>query len=149
MPSFEGMFPAVTTPISVSPPPFPTETPKGSSTPALKSPFTRRFGLQAAVELAMAEDTVDEDVTEVSKVVTELELSVDEELVSEAVEETLEDDSDDVELSLVVDEVTEDSVLELCEAVDVADEVALPVDETPEPGETSPQGGSCSTAFLP
>jgi hypothetical protein len=94
---------------------------KGSTTPLLKSPFCRRFGLQGgALEVAVADD------------------------VDEVVTESVVDDT--TELSLVVDGATdeEDSV-ELSETVEVADDV--PLEETPEPGSTSPQGGSWSTAL--
>ena len=48
-----------------------------------------------------------------------------------------------VELEKLEDEDDEDDSAELVETVEVADEVAL--EETSEPGCTSPQGGCCST----
>jgi hypothetical protein len=96
---------------------------KGADVPLLKSPLSRRFGLHAgALELAAAD--VDD--------------------VDETVEESVVDDA--TELSLVVDRAAdeEDSV-ELSETVEVADEVLL--EEIPELGSTSPQGGTWSTAL--
>jgi hypothetical protein len=100
---------------------------KGADVPLLKSPLSRRFGLHAgALELAAADvDDVDETV-------------------EESVVESVVDDA--TELSLVVDRAAdeEDSV-ELSETVEVADEVLL--EEIPELGSTSPQGGTWSTAL--
>jgi hypothetical protein len=115
VPSSVGMSPGSTTATSVSPPAFPTEMENGIVEPVFQSPLIRRLALHVgALELGAAEDDVDEAVTEVAKVVLELEIS-------------------------------EDDAVEESETVEVADELTL--EEIPEPGCTSPQGGNCSTAF--
>jgi hypothetical protein len=164
VPSSAGIFPVVTTATLVSPPPFPIETEKGTSVPVLKSPFSKRFGLQAnALELAAAE----EDMTELSNLVevldgitledtsevdgmTELfdKLEVNDEI---APEDTSEDDGtaelskkpEVLDVIALEDKSEDDSMTELSGTLEVVDEVAL--EETADPGSTSPQGGCWST----
>jgi hypothetical protein len=141
------VLPVETTPPAVLPLELPMLTVKGSAEYVLKSPLIRRFGLQATEALADAEDDVD-DVTDIvaESVATELlvdasddaEFSLVEDIGTEEDSVALIDVGDD-ELSLVEDAETDDEDSVELVAVDMEDEPEL--DETTEPGCTSPQGG--------